>query len=73
MMYKDLSTAQYVFLIMQDDLHYDDESIATALDVKPPPFALCAQGLKGGRGNYGKERKKNGKTENRMPRVTVLN
>ena len=32
--YKNLSTAQYVFLIMQDDLHYDDEAIATALNVK---------------------------------------
>ena len=32
--YKNLSTAQYVFLIMQDDLHYDDEAIATVLDVK---------------------------------------
>lgn len=32
--YKNLSTAQYVFLIMQDDLHYDDETIANVLDVK---------------------------------------
>ena len=32
--YKNLSTAQYVFLILQDDLHYDDEAIATVLDVK---------------------------------------
>ena len=32
--YSNLSTAQYVFLIMQDDLHYDDEAISVALDVK---------------------------------------
>ena len=32
--YSGLSTAQYIFLIMQDDLHFDDESIATILDVK---------------------------------------
>ena len=32
--YSGLSTAQYIFLIMQDDLHYDDEAIAAILDVK---------------------------------------
>ena len=32
--YSDLSTAQYIFLILQDDLHYDDETIATILDIK---------------------------------------
>ena len=32
--YDDLSTAQYVFLILQDDLHYDDDTIAMILDVK---------------------------------------
>ena len=32
--YSGLSTAQYIFLIMQDDLRYDDEAIATALNVK---------------------------------------
>ena len=32
--YSALSTAQYVFLIMQDDLHFDDETIAAILDVK---------------------------------------
>jgi tetratricopeptide (TPR) repeat protein len=32
--YNGLSTAQYIFLIMQDDLHFDDEAIATILDVK---------------------------------------
>ena len=33
-LYADLSTAQYIFLILQDDLHYDDETIAKILDVK---------------------------------------
>lgn len=32
--YNSLSTVQYIFLIMQDDLHYDDEAIANALNVK---------------------------------------
>ena len=32
--YNSLSTAQYIFLIMQDDLHYDDEAISYALNVK---------------------------------------
>jgi len=32
--YCGLSTAQYIFLIMQDDLHFDDETIADILDVK---------------------------------------
>ena len=32
--YDDLSTAQYVFLILQDDLHYDDDTIALILNVK---------------------------------------
>ena len=32
--YSGLSTAQYIFLIMQDDLHFDDEAIAAILDVK---------------------------------------
>ena len=32
--YADLSTAQYVFLILQDDLHYNDETTATILNIK---------------------------------------
>ena len=32
--YCGLSTVQYIFLIMQDDLHFDDETIAAILDVK---------------------------------------
>ena len=32
--YSGLSTAQYIFLIMQDDLHYNDETIAAVLNVK---------------------------------------
>ena len=34
--YKELTTAQYIFLILQDDLRYDDETIATILDLKRP-------------------------------------
>ena len=45
--YKGLSTAQYVFLIMQDDLHYDDEAIATALDVKRPSVRSMRSRIKG--------------------------
>jgi len=32
--YADLSTAQYVFLLLQDDLHYNDETTATILNIK---------------------------------------
>ena len=45
--YKDLSTAQYVFLIMQDDLRYDDEAIAAALDVKRPSVRSMRSRIKG--------------------------
>ena len=45
--YKGLSTAQYVFLIMQDDLHYDDETIAAALDVKRPSVRSMRSRIKG--------------------------
>ena len=45
--YKGLSTAQYVFLIMQDDLHYDDEAIAAALDVKRPSVRSMRSRIKG--------------------------
>ena len=44
---KGLSTAQYVFLIMQDDLHYDDEAIAKALDVKRPSVRSMRSRIKG--------------------------
>ena len=45
--YSDLSTAQYVFLIMQDDLHYDDEAIATALNVKRTSVRSMRSRIKG--------------------------
>jgi len=45
--YKDLSTAQYVFLIMQDDLRYDDEAIAAALGVKRPSVRSMRSRIKG--------------------------
>ena len=45
--YKDLSTAQYVFLIMQDDLRYDDEAIANALNVKRPSVRSMRSRIKG--------------------------
>ena len=45
--YKDLSTAQYVFLIMQDDLRYDDEAIAAALNVKRPSVRSMRSRIKG--------------------------
>jgi hypothetical protein len=32
--YSSLTPSQYVFLILQDDLHYDDDTIAHILDVK---------------------------------------
>ena len=32
--YSSLTPSQYVFLILQDDLHYDDDTIAQILDVK---------------------------------------
>lgn len=46
-MYKDLSTAQYIFLILQDDLHYDDETIATILDLKRPSVRSMRSRIKG--------------------------
>ena len=45
--YSGLSTAQYIFLIMQDDLHYDDEAIAAALDVKRPSVRSMRSRIKG--------------------------
>ena len=45
--YKDLSTAQYVFLIMQDDLRYDDEAIAATLNVKRPSVRSMRSRIKG--------------------------
>ncbi len=45
--YSGLSTAQYIFLIMQDDLHYDDEAIATALNVKRTSVRSMRSRIKG--------------------------
>ena len=45
--YKDLSTAQYIFLILQDDLRYDDETIATILDLKRPSVRSMRSRIKG--------------------------
>ncbi len=45
--YNSLSTAQYVFLIMQDDLHFDDEAIAAVLDVKRPSVRSMRSRIKG--------------------------
>ena len=48
--YSGLSTAQYIFLIMQDDLHFDDETIAAALNVKRTSVRSMRSRIKG-RGN----------------------
>ena len=45
--YSALSTAQYVFLIMQDDLRYDDEAIAAALNVKRTSVRSMRSRIKG--------------------------
>ena len=45
--YNGLSTAQYIFLIMQDDLHFDDEAIATALNVKRASVRSMRSRIKG--------------------------
>lgn len=45
--YSGLTTAQYIFLIMQDDLHYDDEAIATALAVKRTSVRSMRSRIKG--------------------------
>lgn len=45
--YSGLPTAQYIFLIMQDDLHYDDEAIANALAVKRTSVRSMRSRIKG--------------------------
>ena len=45
--YSGLSTAQYIFLIMQDDLHFDDEAIAVALNVKRTSVRSMRSRIKG--------------------------
>ena len=39
--------AQYVFLILQDDLNYDDNTIAQILDVKPASLRTIKSRIKG--------------------------
>ena len=45
--YTSLTPTQYVFLILQDDLHYDDETIAQILDVKPASLRTLHSRIKG--------------------------
>ena len=45
--YASLTTAQYVFLILQDDLNYDDNTIAQILDVKPASLRTVKSRIKG--------------------------
>ena len=45
--YASLTPSQYVFLILQDDLHYDDEAIAQILDVKPASLRTLRSRIKG--------------------------
>ena len=45
--YSGLSNAQYIFLIMQDDLHFDDETIAATLNVKRPSVRSMRSRIKG--------------------------
>ena len=45
--YTSLTPAQYVFLILQDDLHYDDDTIAQMLDVKPASLRALRSRIKG--------------------------
>ena len=45
--YTSLTPSQYVFLILQDDLHYDDDTIAQVLGVKPPSLRTLRSRIKG--------------------------
>ena len=45
--YASLTPAQYIFLILQDDLHYDDDTIAQILAVKPASLRTLRSRLKG--------------------------
>jgi len=45
--YTSLTPAQYIFLILQDDLHYDDDTIAQMLDVKPASLRTLRSRIKG--------------------------
>ena len=45
--YASLTPSQYVFLILQDDLRYDDDTIAQILDVKPASLRTVKSRIKG--------------------------
>lgn len=45
--YTSLTPSQYVFLILQDDLHYDDDTIAQVLGVKPASLRTLRSRIKG--------------------------
>ena len=45
--YASLTPSQYVFLILQDDLHYNDDSIAQILNVKPASLRTLRSRIKG--------------------------
>ena len=45
--YASLTPAQYIFLILQDDLHYDDDTIAQILAVKPASLRTLRSRIKG--------------------------
>ena len=45
--YTSLTTSQYVFLILQDDLRYDDDTIAQMLAVKPASLRTLRSRIKG--------------------------
>ena len=45
--YNPLTPAQYVFLILQDDLNYDDNTIAQILDIKPASLRTVKSRIKG--------------------------
>ena len=44
--YASLTPSQYVFLILQDDLHYDDDTIAQILGVKPASLRTLRSRIK---------------------------
>ena len=45
--YTSLTPTQYIFLILQDDLHYDDNTIAQILGVKPASLRTLRSRIKG--------------------------
>ena len=45
--YASLTPTQYIFLILQDDFHYDDDTIAQILDVKPASLRVVRSRIKG--------------------------